>query len=215
MGATGHFLAPAFLNSDCQVDEEEQEEQEQPSSFLAWSPIVLICIIQVGGTQAGTWPDKLVLRPGLCRGWARVGPSARSWYRDWEGRQSGGWAVVRCEIWSVGWELCRHQHLTHHTMPVLWTNSNLTSHRMKTKIVVKLLILLSQLACGAVLSAVSQSQADSSLETTELNVRVSRAVPRHQCRRALRNLEVRERENFMKTSQIVANNSHYSGCPCF
>ena len=29
---------------------------------------MLICIIQVAGTQAGTWPDKLVLRPGLCAG---------------------------------------------------------------------------------------------------------------------------------------------------
>ena len=65
---------------------------------------------------------------------------------------------------------------------------------MKTStVVVSLLLVLTHLACGAVLSKVSQHQADSSLETT-INVRVSRVVPRHQCRRALRNLEVRERE---------------------
>ena len=68
------------------------------------------------------------------------------------------------------------------------------SDRMKTStVVVSLLLVLTHLACGAVLSKVSQHQADSSLETT-INVRVSRVVPRHQCRRALRNLEVRERE---------------------
>ena len=62
------------------------------------------------------------------------------------------------------------------------------SDRMKTGTVVNLFLIISQLSCGAVLSKVSQS----SLETT-INVRVSRVVPRHQCRRALRNLEVREK----------------------
>ena len=54
---------------------------------------------------------------------------------------------------------------------------------MKTDRVVRLLLAISHLASAAVLSKVSQDKV--------VNVRVSRVVPRHQCRRALRNLEVR------------------------
>ena len=54
---------------------------------------------------------------------------------------------------------------------------------MKTDRVVRLLLAISHLVSAAVLSKVSQDKV--------VNVRVSRVVPRHQCRRALRNLEVR------------------------
>lgn len=64
------------------------------------------------------------------------------------------------------------------------------SPRMKTMKSVMLLVAVIQLssASGSVVSA--SQDLDRSLG--RVRVRVTRAVPRHQCRRALRNLEVRD-----------------------